>query len=259
MRRIAAFAMSILLPLCAEADTVETEKVVMGISRDTISITTNFDGSDILIFGAVKRETPVPDGAPLEVIITVEGPKEPVNVRRKEKRFGIWINTDSVQVDEAPSFYAVASSGPIADVLSATDNLRYKITTQKAIRSVGAPMNVLDSQSFSDALIRIRTENGLFLERENTVDVREQTLFRTSIAMPANLTEGEYRTRIFLTRDGQVVSDYETTIDVRMVGVERWLFTLSRNNPLAYAILSLVIAIAAGWSASAAFAALRRN
>ncbi|MBT7906506.1 MAG: hypothetical protein HN582_03325, partial [Marinovum sp.] len=97
----------------------------------------------------------------------------------------------------------------------------------------------------------------LYQLRENTVAVDQQTLFRTSIEMPANLTEGNYKTRIFLTRNGRVVSDFETDIDVRKVGLERFLFALSRENPLAYGLMSLAIAIFAGWSASAVFQFIR--
>ena len=33
------------------------EQIVAGMSRDDVDITTNFDGSDIIIYGAIKRET----------------------------------------------------------------------------------------------------------------------------------------------------------------------------------------------------------
>lgn len=36
------------------------EQVVAGISSDAVSITTSFDGSEIIIYGAVRRETPIP-------------------------------------------------------------------------------------------------------------------------------------------------------------------------------------------------------
>ena len=89
------------------------------------------------------------------------------------------------------------------------------------------------------------------------VVVDEQTLFRTAIEMPANLTEGNYVIRIFLTRGGEVVSSYDTQIDVHKVGLERWLFSLSRQQPLIYGLMSLAIAIAAGWGASAIFKLFR--
>ena len=235
------------------------EEVVLGLSKKNVSITANFDGSEILIFGAVKRETPIIEDPPLDVVIAVSGPLQPLTVRRKEKRFGIWVNTDSVEIDAAPSFYAVATSAPFREALSDVEDLRHKVSIARAIRSVGAPYNVEDAAAFSKAVIRIRKENGAYQLHENAVSLDQQTLFRTSIDLPANLTEGDYETRIFLTRDGKVVSKFETVIGVRKVGLERWLYTLSRQQPLLYGLLSLAIAIAAGWGASAAFRILRQS
>lgn len=237
--------------------TATAEEVVLGLSKDKVAITTSFDGSEILVFGAVKRETPIPDGAPLQVVITITGPSEPLTVRRKSSWFGIWVNTDAVEVDRAPSFYAVATTAPLSEVLSNTEDLRHKITIDRAIRSVGAPDNIEDAASFTDAVIRIRRSEDLYQTLENGVALDQQTLFRTAIELPANLTEGDYATRIFLTREGQVVSTYETAIAVEKVGLERWLFELSREQPFWYGLMSLAIAIAAGWGASAAFRLLR--
>jgi hypothetical protein len=75
-----------------------------------VAITTTFDGSEILIFRRGQARGPDPRVRRSEVVITVAGPSEPVTVRRKERRFGIWVNTDAVDVDSAPSFYAVATS-----------------------------------------------------------------------------------------------------------------------------------------------------
>ncbi|TMV10194.1 hypothetical protein FGK63_03785 [Ruegeria sediminis] len=235
------------------------ESVVLGLSKDRVAITATFDGSDILVFGAIKREAPIPEGDPLEVIVTVSGPSEPVMVRRKERKFGIWVNTDSVLVDSAPSFYAVATSAPFDKVITNTEDLRHRISINRAIRSVGADMHIQGAQDFAEAVVRIREKSRLYSIRENTVAVDEQTLFRTSIAMPADLTEGDYSTRIFLTRGGQVVSSFETTIGVHKVGLERILFNMSRQQPIVYGLMSLAIAIAAGWGASTAFRMLRNS
>jgi len=177
-------------------------------------------------------------------------------VRRKDRRFGIWVNTDDVKVDAAPTFYAVATSGPLDEILSATEDLRRKITLRSAIRSVGT--NVMDSRNFTNALIRIRSEQQLYQVLEGAVDFEEDTLFRTSVRLPANLVEGDYEARIFLTRDGKIVDEYVTEIPVKKVGLERWLYNLARNNAVLYGLMSLAIAIAAGWSASAVFSLLRR-
>lgn len=250
-------AAALLLPQSAAL--AAKEEVVLGLSQDRVAITATFDGSEILVFGAVKRETPIPVDDPLEVVVTVSGPAPAVMVRRKEKKLGIWVNADSVLVDSAPAFYAVATSAPFNEVLTDTEDLRHRISIERAIRSVGAAMHIRGAQDFADAVVRIREKNGLYSLRENTVAVDEQTLFRTAIRMPANLTEGTYATRIFLTRGGEVVSSYETAIDVRKVGLEKFLYALSREQPFLYGLMSLAIAIAAGWGASAAFSLIRNR
>ena len=254
MRLLAA----LLIAAVALTSPARAEDIVLGLSQAEVSITTNFNGSEILVYGAVKRDAPAPTGEPLHVIVTVSGPSEPVVVRRKEKRFGIWVNIDAVEVDAAPSYYAVVTSGPLDEVLSQVEDQRHKISIARAIRSVGAPQNITDAPSFTDAVIRIRSKFDQYQVIEDGVTLDQETLFRAAIRLPAALTEGNYQTRIFLTRGGQVVSTYETAIDVRKVGLERWLFTLSRENAFLYGLMSLAIAIAAGWGASAIFSAFRR-
>ncbi len=253
MRRALSILALIAAPLMGQA-----EEVVLGLSSDKVAITANFDGSDILVFGAVKREAPIPK-EDLDVIVAIQGPSLPMTVRRKERRLGIWVNTEAVEVDAAPSFYSVATTRPLDQVLSNVEDLRHEVSIARAIRSVGSAGQAKDVQAFTDAVIRIKKANNTYSLHEGAVALDEQTLFRTSIALPSNLTEGDYVTRIFLTREGQVVSEYKTTIDVRKVGLERWLYTLSREQPMWYGLMSLAIAIAAGWLASAAFQVLRRG
>lgn len=229
------------------------EEVVAGLSQTRVAITTTFSGSEILIFGAVKREAPAVQDPPLAIIVTVAGPSQPVTVRRKERRLGLWVNAESVLIGAAPSFYAVATTAPLSEALSEAEDLRYKVSIPRAIRAVGIARQPDGATGFVEALIRIRGEKGLYQTLPGEVELTEATLFRTSIALPANLTEGVYATRVLLTRGGEVVDIYQTTIGVQKVGLERWTYVLAHERPLVYGLLSLAIAIAAGWGASAVF------
>ncbi len=255
MIRAALFVLLCLAtPLAAQA-----ERLVMGLSKDEVQINTDFNGSELLIFGAIKREKPLPDGPPLEVIVTVEGPLENLTVFRKERIAGIWVNADSLEIDRAPSFYAIATSGPFNDIISRLEDLRLHITIPRTIRSVGTPGGSVDASKYREAVIRIRREKGLYQRLEGIVDIEEQTLFRTNISLPSSLTEGTYQTRIFLIRDKRVVSQISGEIDVSKVGLERWLYNLSQMQPVIYGILSLAIAALAGWAASSAARLLNRS
>jgi len=253
MIRLILLSLSLLL----SALPAWAERVVASLRQDTIAITASFDGSEVFVFGAVKREAPMPEGKPLDVVITLQGPSAPATVRRKERVAGIWVNTQAVEVDLAPAFYAVATTGPFEQVISQTEDLRHAVSIPRAIRSVGAPPDVQDAQAFTEALIRLRARSGAYRLEEGDVGIEEQTLFSTRFVLPANLVEGPYRARIFLTRDRDVVDLYETEIDVRKVGLERMLYTLAHERPLAYGLLALLLAVVAGWTASTVFRLLR--
>lgn len=245
-------SLMLLLALPAQAE----EEIILGLSQNEIDITATFVGSEILLFGAIRRDAPVPTDSQLGIIVTIAGPETPVTVRRKERRFGIWVNVDDVKIAAAPSFYAVASSADLSKVLRPSEDLIHRITIPQVVREVGT--NVLDSQAFARALMRIRAGNDQYQRLEGAVAISRDTLFQTRIQMPANLTEGFYKAKIFLTRDGNVVDEYLATIPVKKVGLERWLYNLAHENAFLYGLMSLAIAIAAGWGASAAFSLFRR-
>lgn len=235
------------------------QTVVTGVSTEKIALTADFTGSEILVFGAIRRDAPIPPGAAaLDVIITLRGPPRTVTVRRRERRFGVWTNGEGVRVREAPSYYAIATTRPLDRILSETEQLRWRIGLDQAVRQVGGHPTLADTAAFTEALVRLRLENGLYARLEGGVTLTEQTLFQARFALPTNLVEGAYATEFFLVSDAEVISGGETTVTVQKAGVGRWLFNLSRERPLAYGLLSVALALAAGWLAAAAFHLARR-
>lgn len=247
------------LLVCLAAPALGAETVVTGLSTDKISLNANFDGSELFVFGAIRRDAPVPPGAgPLDVIITIKGPPRQVTVRRKSRVLGIWVNTASLKVRQAPSFYAIASTRPTADLIDETDRLRYGIGMEEAVRRVSGSDTISDTTPFTEAVIRLRTEQGTYAELDDGVVLSEDTLFQTRIDMPANLVEGDYAAQFFLVRNHAVLSTGETTILVEKTGIERWIYNLSKQQPLAYGVLAVLVAFAAGWIAAEAFRLARR-
>ena len=232
---------------------VKAEQIVADLSQSKVGISATFDGSEILIFGAISRSAPMPNDGPMQVIVTVSGPSEPVMVRRKDKKFGIWVNNESVLIDNAPSFYSISTTDSLKNSLADSADLLLKVSIPRAIASVGAQIASGNAPQFTKALMRIRTDNGLYNVREGAVEFMSDTLFRTSVDLPSNLTAGEYTARILITRNKAVVDVFETKLDVHKVGIQRWLYNLAHENAVYYGLMSLFIAIAAGWSASAVF------
>jgi uncharacterized protein (TIGR02186 family) len=249
----------LLLGLALAAPAPAEETVVTGVSTENIALNATFDGSELFVFGAVRRDAPPPEGAgPLDVIVTVKGPPRSVKVRHKERRLGIWMNTDSLAVRQAPSFYAVATTRPLDEILTETELLRHQIGMDQAVRKVAGHDTIEDTTLYTDALVRLKERSGSYQQLEDQVALAEDTLFQTRIEMPANLVEGDYAAQFFLVRDREVIASGDTLIRVEKTGIERWLYNLSRNRPLLYGLASVAAALAAGWLAAEAFRLARR-
>ncbi len=254
MRTLSAY---VLLAIISCVGAASSQEIVLGLSKQEIGITAFFDGSEILIFGALKHQNEASSEGELDVVITIASPRIPVVVRRKEKRLGIWMNVDALEVDLAPNFYAVATSGPFDQVVSKASDLWHQISVQQMIGAVSGPEKLENPEDFTEAIIRIRENEGLYQTLTGAVTLQNQTLFSASVTLPANLVEGSYTARIFLMSDGDVIAQHQTAIDVRKVGIERWLYNLAHQRPAVYGLLSLAIAIFSGWAAAAAFRAVR--
>ena len=253
IRRLASAWLAALAALATAPGAPAEEKVVAGLSQTRVAITTAFAGSEIFIYGAIKRISPPPEDVPLDIIVAVTGPLQPVIVRKKERQLGIWVNGPGVQVDSAPSFYAVATTGPFREVISWTDDMRYRVGLDQLVRLIGTPSDIEYPEEYRKAAIRLRRDAGLYTQLPGAVKVRDETLFETRIQLPANLVEGDYRARIFLLRDKQVLDVFEDSILVRKVGLERWIYAMAHEHSALYGLGSILLALGAGWAASTVF------
>lgn len=236
---------------------VRAEEIVSGLSQSGVSIDASFDGTSILIYGAAMREEKPPAWPLLQVIIAVAGPEVPIVVRQKEWVAGIWVNRGAMTVDGAPSFYAIMTTGPLDEILSEKADQAYNISIPREIGAVRLGAGAGSAAVYLEALQRIRKSQGVYKLAPDTVLLLQQSLFRTEVSLPANLIEGDYRVRIFLTRGGEVVDMQESVITVRKAGLERVLFRMAQDQPLLYGLIALLLAAFAGWAASEAFRRLR--
>lgn len=52
---------------------IAAELVVTGLSEDNIALNATFKGSELFLFGAIRRDGP-PVAGPLDVVVTLKGP-----------------------------------------------------------------------------------------------------------------------------------------------------------------------------------------
>ena len=244
-RGLVSLGVLLVLLLICWGSAVRAEALVADLTSHLIAITTGFTGASVVLFGAT-------DG-PGDVIVAVRGPDREMTVRRKSRVAGIWVNTQQVTFVNLPSFYAVAASRPIADILSPAAAAFYRlgIANLKLAASTPAPSVVVDA--FRTALERTQQEAGLYVERISKVDFLGERLFRATITFPSNVPTGTYLIEVFLVRDKDIVSGQTTPLVVSRVGVDAAVFEFSTRQPGFYGAIAVLTAVVAGWLASLPF------
>ena len=119
----------LLLACLMAAAPVQAEELVSGVSQDLIQITSNYTGSDIVVFGAMEGQQGGNHG-PKDVVVVVRGPDTDLTVRRRDRVAGIWINHDAADLSGMPSYYFLASTRPLPAIAPAAILARYGIGVQ---------------------------------------------------------------------------------------------------------------------------------
>lgn len=228
-------------------------QVQSDISTREISIQSNFTGIEIVLFGSIDfSRGPSPDEGPYDVIMVIRGPNQPVVVRRKERAAGLWVNGASKTFPSVPGFYAVLASRPFRAVAS-----------EDSLKALGIGFANLDlgnseqgepaDDGFRANLIRLREDHWLFQESDDAVSFIGRSLFRGSVDLPVNVPIGRYTTQVYLFRDGKLLSQNQSSLQVHKVGFERVLYLLALRHPFIYGLLAVLMAVIAGFAAWAVF------
>jgi uncharacterized protein (TIGR02186 family) len=228
--------------------TALADALVADLSEHLVQINLSFTGKQVLLYGAIEGEG--------NVVVIVQGPRQPVTVRRKARIAGVWANDVSVTFDDAISFYQVMASAELDEWLPFTLRERHQIGVEYLNFSPREEISPAEKADFQTALIRNKQKLGHYGMLEGRVSVLGGRLFRTEIFFPANVPTGIYNLEAFLVRDGEMISAQKTPLYVSKSGIEAEIFNLAQNFPEIYGILAILIAVAAGLAANAG--ALRR-
>lgn len=242
----------------ADAPVLPREKVEADVSARSIAVTSGFKGTEIIVFGSVdhSRQTSAEAGY-YDVVVVVEGASTPLLARKKSNVAGLWINTASAAFEGVPSYYAIASTRPIEEIADAAvlernaiglDYVRVAPAAKTAI-----DLSSQDLKAYKDAVVRLKEKEGIYLKSDYTVAFVGRGLFRSTIALPPNVPVGPLTARVYLFREGELLSTYSTRVKLEREGLELWLYRFAFRHSVAYGISSVVLAVAAGFLAAMLF------
>lgn len=228
--------------------------LVPDVSQRNIEIVYSFTGAELILFGAILYpggRAPAEDERPAEVVIVIKGPVESVLVREKAKVAGIWVNVESTRYRSAPSFYAIASSKPIKQIVDDRTRAIFELGLDSLQLSPASGSLPEEQARFNTGLVDLKRRDGLYYEAAGAVEITDGVLYRAHLEIPARVPVGRYTAETFLIRDGRVLAAAVRPIAIRKSGFERFVARAAERAPVLYGLVAVALSVLLGWGAGA--------
>lgn len=228
--------------------------LVPEISQHEVQVRQGFTGADLLLFGAILTPEGARAAEEYDIVVLLEGPVRSIIVREKQQIAGVWVNATSTEFRSAPSFFAVASSRPVREIVDNKTAAIYELGLGWLQLS---PIGVIDPKEqlrFSKGLVDLMRRKGLYQQNEGAVQISGQVLYQARIALPSNVQTGTYTAETFAIRKGRVVTSAITRVTVRKEGFERFVATSADQFGFYYGLFAVLMSVGMGWIAGRLFA-----
>lgn len=231
------------------------ERMVTDLSSHVIEITSQFSGTELLIFGAIERNIPqgdgghgvIVEGTDYDIIVVVQSGRQDMVIRRKEQIGPIWANKDFRTLKNVQGYYAVTSTRPLDQILTLDQKNILGAGIDQLKIEFAEPVSVAEEQKYRDGFVRNMKAKKLYSQQEGTISVLDDILFRAILEFPANMPVGNYQVDVHLVRQGEVILSEQSPLEVDKAGLERFIFRVAHLYPAVYGIMAVIIALFAGW------------
>lgn len=237
-----AAAIAALLAFAWSASAQPTSQTVLSLtppltadtSHNLVEIRSNFTGAQLLIFGAQNQ--------PGELVIVVRGPSAGMQIWRKERVGGLWLQTGQKKFSNVPEFYAIASARPITQIASAET-----LTTL----GIGLPTALRDG--YDQALARLLVQRHWWQPQFSQIEYFGESLFKIRLEVPDTLPEGEYTAEVYLFNAQALQAVQFMPLTVYKTGLEATIDDGAKHAPLWYGLTALFLSLLGGWLAHRLF------
>lgn len=248
-RRVPYLLLLALAPLLIAAD---KPLLVPDISSRQVQIRYSFTGAQLLLFGAIIYPGGRAPTSQTDVVVVLRGPVQPILVREKQKLGGtIWVNADLNRFRSAPSFYAVASSRPLPELVDQRTAAIYELGLGNLQLSPGGGALPDKERRFEAGLLDLRRRSGLYSENPHGVEITDRVLYRAVITIPSQVPVGTYTAETFLIDRGKVIAAATRDIQIDKSGFERFVALAARRHRLLYGLTAVAMSLFLGWAAAA--------
>jgi len=225
------------------------ETIEIGLSTETIAITSNFGGTDLTIFGALDNADPtIQRQGRYDVIVVLRGPSRDLVVRKKDRYLGVWVNADSETFVGVPLSYSLASTRNLQDITDEKTYRQLSVGVRNFYLVPEDPASLSGNiPKFGNELREMKIRQGLYTQRVGGVEFISRTLFRATLNLPANVPVGRHKARALLFRNGVFLREANASLEIVKAGFEQSIYNAAHQNSFLYGLFAVFLAVFTGW------------
>ncbi|MEE2691148.1 MAG: TIGR02186 family protein [Pseudomonadota bacterium] len=258
MRALLAAALTFLAAAPARG-----AEIAVALTQTLVEVDAGFSGARLVLFGALSGVDPADLLRPanLDIVAVVKGPSTDFSIRPMQRQGIIWTRGAGAVLRGAPSILLTSATRPLDEFTTPALRRRLGLGAESVdfyplLRISGDAISLFGgdgARRFVDAFLDAGRASGRYGEAAQAVSFRKGALFSIDVELPPTTPVGVYAVDVYLIRDAEVVSHDEASLTVSKVGVERQIYDIAHQRPIAYGIACVVIAVAAGLAGAAAF------
>ena len=145
--------------------------VISDIDKTDVELSTRFDGTSLLVFGALS-----PENDKTSLLVEVIGPSTSVDITKKVQIWGIWVNKKIAQFKDIPSFYKISISNPEHPILKEIEYQKLKSIFYDFLETNSTPEDGNGVEQYYHELTRLKKELGKLSIFEEKINLKISSL-----------------------------------------------------------------------------------
>jgi len=248
LRTAVIIALIILLGFAGDASAMLTAKA----NHDHITIDFFYHGSTVSIKGMSDPGR--------DLVIKITSPEGHQVLKKKGKVAGLlWMNVGTLSFENTPNLYEIWGTKKIDDILTPAEREKYSLgyaALEKHV-TIEPVKSAEDRSQWFGEFVKFKEASNLYsagdsrIETTQLADGHQEYYIMTQ--WPYQAAPGDYTVTVYAVKDGKVVEQAESHVNVEQVGMVKTLATMAKNSAAFYGFLSIGIALGAGFGVGMIF------
>lgn len=225
--------------------------LTMKANHDHIKVDFFYHGSTVSVSGEADPGT--------DLVVKIASPDGHEKLKKKGKASGfLWMNVGDLELEETPNLYFLHSTKDLNEILDPEEMNKYVLgyPSVKEHAKIHPVEDEGEKTKWFDEFIKFKESSKLYTTSSGNITLTEENgrqKFYILCDWPYQARPGGYTATVYVVKDGKVIEQADHDILVEQVGIEKSLFDMANNNGAMYGIVSIIVALGAGFGVGMIF------